>query len=100
MTELEKLTKLAEQGDADAQDQLGKMYYWGEGVEKDCKEAVECFKKAAKQGDADAQDRLSEMCEHGTITPKDYLKAAERGGWNEEAERFLKWHKLEAKQNE
>ena len=48
----------AEQGNANAQNNLGEAYYNGEGVAKDTKEAVRWFRMAADQGDADAQNNL------------------------------------------
>ena len=50
--------KSAEQGDADAQDKLGLMYYNGQGVPKDYKEAVKWYTKAAEQGDDSARTTL------------------------------------------
>tara|TARA_Y100000588_G_scaffold388686_1_gene489508 strand:+ start:1850 stop:2476 length:627 start_codon:yes stop_codon:yes gene_type:complete len=50
-----KLRKKAEQGDADAQVNLGVMYRNGEGVSQDDKEAVKWWRKAAEQGNAEAQ---------------------------------------------
>ena len=47
--------KAAEQGDADAQYLLGRMYHNGEGVPVDMCRAVAWFRKAAEQGLADAQ---------------------------------------------
>jgi TPR repeat protein len=50
--------KAAEQGFADAQHNLGYMYYNGCGVEKDVDEAVEWLNKAAAQGHSGAKDAL------------------------------------------
>ena len=47
--------RLAEQGDADAQNYLGVMYKNGQGVKKDYVKAAEWFRKAAEQGYALAQ---------------------------------------------
>ena len=46
---------LAEQGDADAQVNLGAMYAQGQGVKQDDVEAVKWYHKSAEQGDAGAQ---------------------------------------------
>ena len=44
------LKRLAsEQGDVDAQFYLGEMYYYGQGVKKDSREAVKWYTKAAQQ---------------------------------------------------
>ena len=46
---------LAEQGNADAQHNLGQMYRSGQGVVKNHKEASKWFSKAAEKGHASAQ---------------------------------------------
>jgi len=51
-----KLRKAAEQGDAEAQYNLGVRYANGEGVPEDYKEAVKWFRKAAEQGFAAAHE--------------------------------------------
>ena len=52
---------LPEQGDADAQYNLGTMYYSGRGVVQDHEEAVKWFRLAADQGLASAQRNLALM---------------------------------------
>lgn len=47
---VKSLTEKAEQGDSDAQYQLGNCYYWGEGVKRDWQTSVYWFKKSAEQG--------------------------------------------------
>ena len=42
----------------DAQNNLGAMYFTGEGVNRDEKEAIKWFEKAASQGNSDAQANL------------------------------------------
>ena len=44
----EAIKRKAEQGDEVAQFNLGRLYYLGEGVEKDLKEAMKWFRKAAE----------------------------------------------------
>ena len=53
--------KATEQGDADAQFNLGVMYDNGQGVRQDDAEAFRWFRKAAEQGHAEAQYNLGEM---------------------------------------
>jgi len=48
----------AEAGDAEAQHNLGAMYFFGQGVGRDEKEAFKWWSKAAYQGHAKAQYRL------------------------------------------
>jgi TPR repeat protein len=55
---VELFEKAAEQGDPHAQNNLGWMYYEGNGVPQDYKKAIEFFEKAAVQGDPDAQNNL------------------------------------------
>ncbi|MBR5681173.1 MAG: sel1 repeat family protein, partial [Clostridia bacterium] len=63
--DIKKLQKAAEQGDAEAQNDLGHCYVIGDGVEKDEKEAVKWFRKAAEQGVAGAQFNLAQCYERG-----------------------------------
>ena len=69
--------KLAEQGLAKAQYNLGVMYDKGRGVPQDYKAAVEWFRKAAEQGIASAQFNLGNMYNNGRGVPQDYAKAVE-----------------------
>jgi TPR repeat protein len=61
MRNFQEVKEAAEQGDADAQYNLGLMYDNGEGVEQDKFEAVKWYKKAAEQGHAEAQNNLGIM---------------------------------------
>ena len=54
-TALKEFAPLADQGRAEAQLYLGKMYLMGQGVLKDSDQAVKWFKASALQGNADAQ---------------------------------------------
>ena len=79
----------AEQGDAEAQNNLGVMYCEGKGVPEDNAEAFKWFRKAAEQGHDSAQYNLGQMYREGEGVPQDdveaakwYRKAAEQGnGW-------------------
>jgi TPR repeat protein len=53
--------KAAEQGDADAQFNLGVCFDNGEGVAKDPVEAVKWYRMAAEQGDARARKKLERL---------------------------------------
>jgi TPR repeat protein len=68
--------KLADQGNASAQYNLGTMYEAGQGVPQDYAEAVKWYRKAAEQGDAHAQNNLGTMYEAGQGVPQDYGEAA------------------------
>ena len=78
--------KAAEQGYADAQNNLGFCYDNGKGVEKDPKQAVYWYQKAAEQGYASAQFNLGLCYENGKGVEQDqkqalswYQKAADQG---------------------
>lgn len=55
---LEETKKLANQGDAKAQYELGYAYYYGEGVPENEERGIEWLLYSAKQGNADAQYEL------------------------------------------
>ena len=77
--------KRAEQGDAQAQSNLGFLYDNGYGTPQDHKAAIKWFAKSAEQGNADAQNNLGDMYYNGDGTPQ-YYKAA------------IKWYTKSAEQ--
>ena len=74
-TALREWRPLAEQGDAEAQFNLGLMYANGEGVPEDDVQAAFWFRKAAEQGDAAAQNNLGVRYDNGEGVPEDYVQA-------------------------
>ena len=66
---------LAEQGDAEAQHNLGVMYDKGQGVPQDDKEAVKWYRLAAEQEHADAQYNLGLMYDKGIGVHQDFNEA-------------------------
>ena len=66
---------LAEQGDADAQNKLGLMYYNGEGVSRDHVEAMKWYRKAASQGHAGGQFNLGRMYAEGLGVARNLIRA-------------------------
>lgn len=72
---LRELRPLAEQGDAEAQYNLGVMYNEGKGVPQDYTEAVNWYRKAAEQGFASAQYRLGNMYKDGQGVIQDIVYA-------------------------
>jgi TPR repeat protein len=64
-TAFEEMLPIAEQGDANAQFNLGFMYDNGEGVPQDYAEAVRWYRLAAEQGNAFAQVNLGIMYANG-----------------------------------
>ena len=67
--------KAAEQGDADAQYNLGFSYNLGLGVSQDYTEAVKWYRKAAEQGHADAQYNLGCCYGLGQGVPQSFSEA-------------------------
>lgn len=65
----------AETGDSVAQFNLGSMYWSGEGVLIDHKQAVNWYRKAAEQGHANAQYNLGGMYEVGHGIQEDLVTA-------------------------
>ena len=78
---------LAEQGNENAQFNLGTMYDMGRGVTKDDKEAVRLYRLAAEQGLAVAQFNLGNAYTNGQGVLQDYKEA-------------LKWYRLAADQGD
>lgn len=73
----EQLLWDAEDGDANAQLNLGRCYYFGNGVSKDYVKAFEWTKKAAEQGHYVAQYNLANMYFNGWGTTKSVVSANE-----------------------
>jgi TPR repeat protein len=67
--------KAEEQGDADAQYNLGVMYHEGQGVSQDFRQAMNWYRKAAEQGNASAQNNLGFMYANGQGVPRDIVLA-------------------------
>ena len=68
-------TRAAEQGDADAQNNLGAMYDAGEGIPEDDAEAVKWYLMAADQGNPIAQNNLGAMYFAGEGIAEDKIEA-------------------------
>lgn len=71
------LIDLAEKGDADAQDFLGRMYYEGKIVAQDYTEALKWFEKAAEEGHIGAKLEMGKMYYAGLGVGQDIDKAIE-----------------------
>ena len=84
-TALKEWKPLADQGDADAQNNLGAMYADGEGVVEDDAEAARWYRLAADQGLAAAQVFLGAMYANGRGVPEDDAEA-------------VRWYRLAADQ--
>jgi TPR repeat protein len=77
---------LAERGDPEAQYRVGRLYYYGRGVDQDFVQAGEWYLRAAEGGHARSQSNLGTMYEQGRGFPKNdenaarwYAEAAEQG---------------------
>jgi len=73
---IKNIVKHAEQGNANAQNLVGEMYFLGKGVKQDYQEAAKWYRKAAEQGDANAQYNLGFMYENGQGVIQDRKEAA------------------------
>jgi len=73
--DVKSLKKLAEQGDVNAQYNLGVMYNNGTGVEQNFKEAVKWYRKAAEQGQVYAQSNLGVIYAKGQGVDQDFKEA-------------------------
>ena len=85
-TTLSEWRDLAEEGDIEAQEFMGRAYFSGEGVPKDQNLGAEWFRKAAELGAVKAQYMLGMLYQEGVGVPKDfaesvrwYRRAAEQG---------------------
>ena len=85
--DFEQTRRAAEAGDAKAQNELGFIYFQGNGVPQDYAQALIWYRKAADQGNARAQSRLGNMYANGyggvaknmTEAINLYRKSAEQG---------------------
>ncbi len=120
-TVLQSRQEAAEQGDAQAQFNLGVMYDRGTGVTKDEQQALKWIRKAAEQEQAQAQDHLG-MMYYKSVTLDDqeavkwFRKAAEQGlaqaqlhlgmmyqlgeGITEDDQQAVKWFRKAAEQGD
>ncbi len=83
---IDDLQSKANQGDTNAQFQLGVAYDQGQGVAKNQGQAAAWYRKAAEKGHATAQNSLGSMYQYGEGLPQDnteavrwYQKAADQG---------------------
>jgi hypothetical protein len=75
VSDFEETKRLAEQGEAYAQYNLGLMYDEGEGVPENNAEAVRWYRLAAEQGYARAQSDLGFMYSNGEGVPQNNVRA-------------------------
>jgi DnaJ domain/Sel1 repeat len=80
--DLQQLMRLATQGNASAQNQLGQIYANGRGVPQDYSTARKWYEKAAAQGHGWAQNQLGQLSADGLGVPQDYKQAQQ---WWEQA---------------
>ena len=77
VSDFKETLQVAEQGNAEAQFNLGLMYDNGQGVRQDYAQAVQWFGKAAEQGLANAQYNLGVMYANGEGIHQSYKIAKE-----------------------
>jgi TPR repeat protein len=84
--EFDRLLPAAQDGDGDAQNRIGEMYEFGQGVARDNDEAIKWYRKAADQNVITAWHNLGRSYNFGTGVEQDYVqaeqwyrKAAEQG---------------------
>lgn len=77
--------KAAEQGNTEAQYELGRMYFLGRDVAKNATEAEKWYQKAANQGNAKAQNELGNLYYTGLNVTRNYSEA-------------IKWYQKAAEQ--
>lgn len=87
VTALKEWRPLAEQGDANAQFNLGVLYGNGQGIPQNFQEALGWLRLAAEQGEAKSQHILGSMYQSGKGVPQDFQEAA-------------RWYRLAAEQGE
>jgi len=102
--------KLAESDNIDAQSELGLLYQYGKGVQKDYEKAFKWLTKAAEAGNAKAQSALGHLYDNPgdyknlSLAAKWYRRAADQGkpqaqyylGWNYSIGRGIKKDTLQA----
>jgi TPR repeat protein len=92
----------AELGNAEAQYNLGLMYYNGQGVQKDYKESVRLYQLSAELGNAEAQYNLGLMYYNGQGVQQDYKETFKwyRLSAKQGNAKALKWYRLSAEQGD
>ena len=68
--------KAADQGNAEAQNDIGWLYQYSLGVKQDYAEAAVWYRKAADHGNAKAQGNLGWLYQNGWGVKQDYTEAA------------------------
>lgn len=76
----------AKQGHAEACNELGECYFYGNGTDQNHEKALKWYKKAAKAGNPDAQGNVGYCYANGIGTTQDYARS-------------VKWLKRAAEQN-
>ena len=93
-TELKILQPQAAQGHAWAENNLGNMFLFGNGVESDDATALAWFSKAAAQGDPGGEMNLGQMYENGRGVAADPVRAADLYRKSGERGRAVAWSML------
>jgi TPR repeat protein len=91
--------KAAEQGDAEAQYQIGEIYYYRGDVPEDKKEAIKWYRKAAEQGHANAQYDIGFIYDEG-VGVVIYDGRREIEGFTRDNTEAVKWYRKAAEQGD
>lgn len=76
------LEEKVKSGDSNAQNDMGYMYEYGKGLEKNINEAIAWYKKSAEQGNSVALTNLGKLYDNGKEVNQDFAEAA---NWYEKA---------------
>jgi uncharacterized protein len=71
------LRSRADAGEAEAQYQLGSMYWEGKEIDQDRNEALKWYQRAAQHGHQAAQFKVAELYEAGQGVSQDYVRASQ-----------------------
>ena len=74
-TALQEWAPLAAQGNADAQNMMGYMYRFGQGVPQDFELARQWYRRAADNGNEQAQNNLGALYRYGLGVKQDFQEA-------------------------
>lgn len=75
--DVDRITMMAEAGDAEAQSKLGVLYASGIGIKRDIHEALKWYRKSAEQGDPMGQWNLAFLYVRGDGVAADFVQARE-----------------------
>lgn len=75
LKEFNQIINAAEQGDPSAQNRVGEMYEYGQGVARNLNEAFQWFKRASEGGSVEGRHNLARAHNFGSGTPQNFTTA-------------------------